>query len=279
MDFHDPALRWDVHPVLLVHGRGMGSDSLSGIARRLEETGYPEAYVRSIDLDPSDGPNAAAAEYQIAPFVESWLQEITQCFRLQQRAAAPPTRIDIVAHSMGGVSTRWYASQLRPDRVNTWLSLVGPNHGSSPDCPGAADSGKRDLCPPFARTMRESKVQFTLNGGPGPDVDETPFGIGADRERVRRIAPDAKRRIAYVTLRISRDAWIVPAASTIIDGAGGICIDAALRDQFIEDPPGNFLANFALDHDELLDDPRVHEFILQVLGERVRPAIGSSEQQ
>jgi triacylglycerol lipase len=41
------------------------------------------------------------------------------------------TKVDIVTHSMGGLSSRHYLKNLQgTSRVDAWVSLAGPNHGT-----------------------------------------------------------------------------------------------------------------------------------------------------
>jgi triacylglycerol lipase len=58
-------------------------------------------------------------------------------------ASTGASRVDIVAHSMGSLSTRWYLKFLSGGltKVDEWVSLGGPNHGtdaaitcSTPSC-------------------------------------------------------------------------------------------------------------------------------------------------
>lgn len=46
-------------------------------------------------------------------------------------AATGATKVDIVTHSMGGLSSRWFLKSLGGTaKVDDWVSLGGPNHGS-----------------------------------------------------------------------------------------------------------------------------------------------------
>lgn len=47
-------------------------------------------------------------------------------------AATGALKIDIIAHSMGGLSSRYYARELGgSDKIEAWVSLGGPNHGTT----------------------------------------------------------------------------------------------------------------------------------------------------
>lgn len=255
-------------PVLFVHGRGLSASSFSTMIKALRSRGYPSSFLRAIDLVPNDGPNVPAAEKQIAPFVARFLAEVNADIARHGRGVPLKTKIDIVAHSMGSVSSRWYAAKLRPERVNTWISIAGPNHGSSPNCPGLPRSGKADLCPAYARTEQESYVQFHLNGAPGSDVDETPYGAGADSPAKKRVPPDEDRRILYLTLRTPADEFIVPNDSTVLDGAGGVDLRLPRFLPLLETSPGNFITQRPVSHDWLLYTDFVIDFVYAALNRK-----------
>jgi hypothetical protein len=73
-------------------------------------------------------------------------------------AGPPKTKVAILGWSMGGFSSRWYTTQVGPERVERWISLAGANHGTQCACdlscgigaPTSDPSGLDDLCPPFA---------------------------------------------------------------------------------------------------------------------------------
>jgi len=67
------------------------------------------------------------------------------------------------------------------------------------------------MYPAFAASELESFIQFQLNGSAGPDVDESPYGLGSDRRRVTAVPPDAARSIYYATIAADGDdIWIDP---------------------------------------------------------------------
>lgn len=46
--------------------------------------------------------------------------------------ATGATKVDVITHSMGGLSSRYYAKNLGGDaRIDAWVSLGGPNHGTT----------------------------------------------------------------------------------------------------------------------------------------------------
>lgn len=261
----DPFADYQKTPVLFVHGRGLSADSFSTMIRSLRNRGYPSSFLRAINLMPNDGPNVRSAEAQIAPFVERYLKDVNDEIARAGNKVAPKTKIHIVAHSMGSVSSRWYIAKLRPERVSVWISIAGPNHGSNPNCPGLPRSGKADLCPAFARSAQESFVQYHLNGAPNSDVDETPYGIGEDSPGKRRVPADKDRRVLYITLRTENDQFIVPNDSSVLDGAGGIDLRLPRSLPVTETTPGNFVTVRPVSHDWLTYTDYVIEFVYRVL--------------
>jgi triacylglycerol lipase len=46
--------------------------------------------------------------------------------------ATGATKVDVITHSMGGLSSRYYAKNLGGDaKIDAWVSLGGPNHGTT----------------------------------------------------------------------------------------------------------------------------------------------------
>jgi len=241
-------------PVFFVHGHGMSAGSWSSLIQALESAGYPRLYLQAIQLSPADGANIPAAENQIALAIESFLTSVNSFISSNYPTIPARTKVDIVSHSMGGVSSRWYAAKVRPDRVRKWISLAGANHGTNDLCPGS-DPGSDDLCPAYAQNEEESYVQYTLNGAPfAADVDETPYGVGTDAVGVAVVNPDIGRRVLYITVRTSPDEWIDPEESTVFDGAGGVpmMIPEGLPARVTSE--GNILMTHGIGHDAMLDD-------------------------
>lgn len=257
-------------PVFFVHGHGMSPESFNPMIAHLKKAGYPRFYLRAIHLQPNTGANIEAAQNQILPAIENYLSEINAFLEKKRPELAPKTQVDLVSHSMGSLSSRWYAAKLRPDRVRVWLSLAGANHGSDALCP-YGDPGARDLCPAYAKDEKESYIQYRLNGKPHiPDVDETPFGVGADSRGVQSVPPDASRRILYVTVRTSPDSWLVPEDTAVLDGAGAAELLLLTGIRARETSPGNYLMMNGVGHDAILADADVLTLVESILARAER---------
>lgn len=157
-----------VPPVMLVHGWGSSPAVFDTMTVRLARNGR---VVYAIALPGQD--NIVNAEA---------IRDFLATNRLR--------RVDIVAHSMGGLSSRWFVKYLRGSvSVAHYVSLGTPHHGLWATCPTPPDRGGQ-MCPdgPFLRK---------LNSG-----DDTPGLTG------------------YTSI-FSADDRLVPASSSRLDG--GAC--------------------------------------------------------
>jgi pimeloyl-ACP methyl ester carboxylesterase len=247
--------------VIFIHGAGLGSNTWDPMRRAFRAAGYPEQWLKAVDLHPNDGSNAAAAESIIAPAVEDLLAEAQRLST--QSGCIAPTKVDVVAHSMGAVSARWYIARIDATRVRNLVGIAPANHGSDALC-GIGGEGPRELCPAFARDAAANALQVALNGTAAAPVDETPFGPESDRPGVPVVPPDDARRVNYVTIRLDPDQWIQPAGSAMLDGAGGL----VLRDiGGTLTSPGNVLWPQGVSHDDLPREPQLIRGIIASLRE------------
>jgi triacylglycerol lipase len=162
-------------PVLFVHGWRGNAAQWRAMRARFRADGWRDSELYAWTLEPSASNAAGAA--RIAARIDQIL------------VATGAARVDIVAHSMGSLSSRHYLKTPASARkVDAWVSLGGPNHGT-----GAAEICLADDC----REMRRgSPFLAALNRG-----DETP---GAVR---------------YATWWSPCDEWIDPPESAALDGA------------------------------------------------------------
>jgi triacylglycerol lipase len=106
------------HPILFVHGWNSSGSVWGTMISRFKADGWTDAQLVNWSYNTSQS-NATTAS-QIQAKVDSILR------------ATGATKVDIVTHSMGGLSSRYYARNLGGDsRIDAWVSLAGPNHGTT----------------------------------------------------------------------------------------------------------------------------------------------------
>jgi len=230
------------------------------------DAGYPDTSLVMVDLKPNDGDNIAAAEAQIANTVELLRAGWQKSHAAAGCRDAPAFKVDLVTHSMGAFSGRWYATRVAPDRVHTFVSIAGANHGTNALCQSRG-TGNRQMCPAFAEAASESPAQVELNGTSAFPLDETPYGEGVDSVQVDPVRPDSRRRIRYFTIRIEPDEWITPAASATLDGADNAPTSIQGFREFRVFPPGNFLYLYKETHDELPRNEAVIDLVVALIAD------------
>ncbi|NUT93685.1 MAG: triacylglycerol lipase [Saccharothrix sp.] len=173
--FTPPAHAAAHDPILFVHGYNGSASNWNTMIGRFRADGWPDSHLRAFSYDTSKS-NADTAEVVRA--------EVDRLL-----AATGAAKVDVVTHSMGGLSSRYYTRNLGGDaKVEQWVSLGGPNHGTR-----SANTCFQTSC----TEMRiGSSFLAALNSG-----DETPG------------AP------AYGTWWSSCDGVIDPPDSTVLSGA------------------------------------------------------------
>jgi len=112
-----PAVAAGHDPILFVHGYLGNGSSWNWMGARFQADGFAASrlFAPSYNWHQS---NATTAE-QVAARVDQIL------------AATGAAKVDIVSASMGGLSSRHYLKYLGgADKVDAWVSLGGPNHGT-----------------------------------------------------------------------------------------------------------------------------------------------------
>jgi triacylglycerol lipase len=116
----------DKDPILFVHGWGVQSIGMGGSALTFEtyvnwfhnKKSYPYSHLYNWAYDTSKS-NAVIAQ-EIATRVNNLL------------FTSKASKVDIITHSMGGLSSRYYLKKLGgTTKVEDWVSLGGPNHGTN----------------------------------------------------------------------------------------------------------------------------------------------------
>ena len=170
-----PQLKHD--PILFVHGYGGSSANFDTMRQRFAADGWQnfELYAYNYSFLSSNATTAAEIRDQVDDIIRK----------------TGATKVDIIAHSMGSVSSRYYLKNLDgTSRIDAWVSLGGPNHGT--------DAVENQSCnfTPCREIVPGSAFLLALNGG-----DETP---GLTR---------------YATWRSPCDTTINPDESVILAGA------------------------------------------------------------
>ncbi len=105
-------------PILFVHGWNSSASTWDTMVSRFAADGWTSAELNRWSYNTSQS-NATTAQ-EIAARVD------------QIRSATGAAKVDIISHSMGGLSSRYYTKNLGGDaKVDEWVSLAGPNHGTS----------------------------------------------------------------------------------------------------------------------------------------------------
>jgi triacylglycerol lipase len=104
-------------PVLLVHGFRGSSSGWHALEASLRAQGYRTSELDAIDYD-DDASNVDVAR-QIARAADAL------------RARTGAAHIDVVSHSMGAISSRYWVERLGgASHVDAWVSLAGVNEGT-----------------------------------------------------------------------------------------------------------------------------------------------------
>ncbi|MFE1805562.1 esterase/lipase family protein [Streptomyces sp. NPDC059533] len=185
-----PAAPAPPDPVVFVHGWNSDGAAWNTMAGRFRADGWPADRLHQWSY-PTSQSNATTA-LQLASVIDRVL------------ASTGAAKVDVVTHSMGGLSSRYYLKNLGGDsKVDAWVSLAGPNHGTEAArwCGGASCVEMR----PGSAFLR------ALNTG-----DETP---GPTR---------------YATWWSACDAIINPAGSVALTGAVNTQAPCLLHTAFTE---------------------------------------------
>jgi len=105
-------------PILFVHGWSSTSSVWNTMIPRFEKDGYAKSELVAYSYNTSNS-NKVSAENEVKVRVENLLK------------STGATKVDIIAHSMGSLNSRWYIKFLGGEaKVDDWVSIGGPNHGT-----------------------------------------------------------------------------------------------------------------------------------------------------
>ncbi|MHA2304394.1 MAG: esterase/lipase family protein [Candidatus Hodarchaeales archaeon] len=208
----------DHNPILFLHGyTGEGSMVWHTMKKWFQDDEWPKTFLYAYDFD--DKLNCSLqAIINNANKIKQWVDEI-----LNETGAE---KIDLVGHSMGGMSSRYYIKFLEGiNTVDDYVSLGSPHHGN-----------------PNFHCGREGvkAVALILNEG-----DETPGGVLNDTLGIRYDPIWIEENITYKGAHVpgkinytsiySPDDGLCPDISSQLDGAHNISIPKVSHDNLIED--------------------------------------------
>jgi len=135
-------------PILFVHGYGGAKENFCTMIGGFRSAGWSDNELYGYD-------------YSVVNSFATDAEEIrSQVDAILARTGA--TKVDIIAHSAGSVSSRYYIKNLGGDtKVDAWVSLAGPNHGT--------DDANNCSFTPCVELRLGSAFLAALNSG-----DETP---------------------------------------------------------------------------------------------------------
>lgn len=172
-----------VDPVIFVHGYSGSASNFDTMKQWLISEGWPESHLFAIQYSNRTGSNVQNAD-ELSRFVSDVLRN------------TKAQKVDIIAHSMGGLSTRYYVKNLDgSSKVDDVITLGSPHHGTNTSYFGWFTAGAREMMP-------GSTFLNNLNSG-----DETPNGS------------DVADAVQYTSVYSNADTVINPYTSSILDGA------------------------------------------------------------
>jgi triacylglycerol lipase len=140
-------------PILFVHGWSESASLWNTMIANFEKNGYAKSQLSAYSYNTGTS-NKTLAETEVKSRVETLLKNNPGA-----------TKVDIIAHSMGSLNTRWYIKFVGGEaKVDDWVSLGGPNHGTE-----TANACFQTSC---VEMRVGSKFLSELNAG-----DETPGAV------------------------------------------------------------------------------------------------------
>jgi len=179
-------------PILFVHGYGGAADNFCTMIGRFRADGWSdnELYAYDYSFVTSFATDAEDISKQVDAII----------------ARTGASKVDIITHSAGAVSSRYYIKNLGGEsKVDAWVSLAGPNHGT--------DTADNCSFAPCVEIRPGSTFLATLNAG-----DETPGFV------------------RYATWWSACDETINPDSSALLAGASNHQAACLAHFNFLIDP-------------------------------------------
>ena len=114
--FAVPATASAQDPILFVHGWNSSGSVWNTMISRFSADGWTSAQLNNWSYNYRQSNATTAGE------VKAKVDGIL--------AATGASKVDIITHSMGGLSSRYYLKNIDGSKVDEWVSLGGPNHGT-----------------------------------------------------------------------------------------------------------------------------------------------------
>lgn len=189
-----PVTPTERQPVVFIHGIGGSGADFVEVLARFKQDGWVDR-----ELDAASY-SSTASNAAIAGSIRDRVNSV--------RAATGWSTVDIIAFSMGSLSSRYYLRNLGGTAaVDAWVSVAGPNHGTTTaqQCP--------PLLTPCTEMLPGSAFLTELNSG-----DETPGNV------------------RYATWWSPCDQFVIPNESTILDGAVNTQTECLPHDGMFTEP-------------------------------------------
>ncbi len=202
--------------VVLLHGLGRGAEAMNYLSTHLENDGFQSCSV--------EYPSRAVSLDELAAFVHG---PIEACLGRSHR------RVHFVAHSMGGIVTRGYLQEHRPEKMGRVVLIATPNGGT-------------ELVDLISRNP-------SLAAALGPAA----MGLGTGAEDLPRRLPDPDFELGIIAGNVSYN----PVSSTVLPGPddGYVSVESAKLEgmsDFLVVPTSHALLRF---------DPRVASEVVYFL--------------
>ncbi|MFI6942901.1 esterase/lipase family protein [Streptomyces sp. NPDC050418] len=182
------------NPVIFVHGYNADPGVWGSLRADFTASGYTDAELFSWGYDTDQSVNETLAG-QFGAYVD------------EVRTRTGASQVDIVAHSFGSLVTRWYIKHGGgEDAVDDWVSLAGPNHGTSTAW----------ACALWSQACRDMTPGSYVQDGLAED-DETPGSV------------------SYATFWSNCDEVINPDSSVPLAGATNVAAGCLEHNDFLGD--------------------------------------------